>query len=295
MGISQSLATQHPTPITHHPSPITHHPTPITPMTTYQHLTKSTQAKVCRITLNRPDVHNAFNAQLIQDLRAAFEEVRVEAEAGEVRAVVLGGEGKSFCAGADVNWMRDNLEYSVEENRADARRMAEMFDAIDSCPVPVIARIHGAALGGGVGLASVCDIVIATRETAWAFSEVKLGIAPAVISPFVLAKIGRSHARALFLTGERFSAERAMQIGLAHVVVEADGLDAEVERVLKEIVGSSPRGIRRAKELVAQVPNLSPDQARDVTVATIAALRTSPEGQDGLRAFLERRKPGWAE
>jgi len=259
----------------------------------YEHLTIKTENKVRYVTLNRPDVHNAFNARLIAELRGTFEAIASETEDGAVRAVVLAGEGKSFCAGADVKWMRQSLDYSAEENRADARQMAEMFDMINQCPVPVIARIHGAALGGGVGLASVCDIVIATSGTAWAFSEVKLGIAPAVISPYVLAKIGRSHARVLFLTGERFTTERALHIGLAHYSVDPEELDAEVNRVLKEIMNSSPRGIKRAKELIAQVPSLSPTEATTLTVEAISALRTSPEGQDGLRAFLERRKPGW--
>ncbi|HKP53486.1 MAG TPA: enoyl-CoA hydratase-related protein [Chloroflexia bacterium] len=264
-------------------------------MTTYDLLTKIHEGRVCRITLNRPEVHNAFNAQLIAELRSAFEDIAAQVQAGDVRAVVLAGAGKSFSAGADVNWMRESLAYSEEENRADARRMAEMLDSINSCPVPVIGRIHGAALGGGAGLAAVCDVVIAANGTSWAFSEVKLGIAPAVISPYVLAKIGRGHARALFLTGERFTTERAVQIGLAHFMVEPEELDVEVERVVKEILNSSPRAIMRAKELIAQVPALSPSDAMTVTVNTISALRTSSEGQEGLRAFLERRKPGWVE
>jgi methylglutaconyl-CoA hydratase len=263
-------------------------------MTTYQHLLEETTEKVSRVTLNRPEVHNAFNALLIAELREVFEDVSARALAGKVRAVVLSGAGKSFCAGADVNWMRESLAYSEEENRADARRMAEMFDTINTCAVPVIGRIHGAALGGGVGLASVCDIVIAATGTSWAFSEVKLGIAPAVISPYVLAKIGRSHARALFLTGERFSSERALQIGLAHVIVEPEALDAEVERVLKEVMNSSPKAIKKAKELISAVPDLERAEAMSTTVDAISYLRTSAEGQEGLRAFLERRKPGWS-
>jgi methylglutaconyl-CoA hydratase len=264
-------------------------------MNTYDLLTKVHEGQVSRVTLSRPEVHNAFNAQLIAELRSAFEEIQAQAEAGDVRAVVLAGAGKSFSAGADVNWMRESLSFTGEENRADARRMAEVLDMINSCPVPVIGRVHGAALGGGAGLAAVCDIVIAERTTSWAFSEVKLGIAPAVISPYVLAKIGRSHARALFLTGERFTTERAVQIGLAHIMVDAEILDVEVARILKEVLTSSPRAIMRAKNLIAQVPTLSPQDAMTATVNAIAALRTSPEGQEGLRAFLERRKPGWVE
>lgn len=245
------------------------------------------------MTLNRPEVRNAFNAELIEELRLAFEDIGSRGP-GEIRAVVLGGAGQMFCAGADVNWMRESLQYSEEENRADATRMAKMFDTINRCPVPVIGRIHGAALGGGAGLAAVCDVVIASEGTLFAFSEAKLGIAPAVISPYVLAKIGQSHARALFLTAERFGVERALQIGLAHVVASPEQLDDEVERVLKEIMSSSPRAVARAKELISQVPKLSPEEAMQTTTRTIAALRVSEEGQEGLRAFLEKRKPGWA-
>lgn len=264
-------------------------------MTEYTSLTKQDDGPVCWITLARPEVHNAFNAQLIAELRSAFDDAAMQAREGGLRAVVLAGAGKSFSAGADVNWMRESLAYSEDENRADARRMAEALESINTVPVPVIGRVHGAALGGGAGLAAVCDIVIAEQNTTWAFSEVKLGIAPAVISPYVLAKIGRGNARALFLTGERFTTERALQIGLAHIAVEAERLDQEVERVLKEILTSSPHAIRRAKELIAEVPGLAPADATTTTVNAISALRTSPQGQDGLKAFLERRKPGWVE
>lgn len=264
-------------------------------MTNYQHLKVTIEKKVCRVTLARPEVHNAFNAALIKELDTAFQEIEANAEKSLVRVVVLAGEGKSFCAGADVNWMRESLNYSSDENRADALRMSEMFARINRCPVPVVARIQGAALGGGVGLAAVCDTVIAEDVARWAFSEVKLGIAPAVISPFVLAKIGQSHARALFLTGERFTTERALRIGLAHVMVAADQLDTEVDRVVGEVLKSAPVGIRKAKELVSQVPQVGRDEATTLTVDAIAALRTGPQGQEGLRAFLERRQPEWAE
>ncbi|HEX8599805.1 MAG TPA: enoyl-CoA hydratase-related protein [Chloroflexia bacterium] len=249
--------------------------------------------RVARVTLNRPEVRNAFNSQLIEELRATF--VSIDNGAfGEVRAAVLSGAGHSFCAGADVNWMRASLEFTHEQNVADATHMSEMFEAINRCPVPVISRIHGAALGGGVGLAAVCDIVVAAENAVWAFSETKLGIAPAVISPYVLAKIGRSHARALFFTAERFDSRRAQQIGLAHVVVAEDALDSEVERLLREVKSSSGSAIAKAKELVSVVPTLQPQEARELTVQTIAALRVSPDGQEGLRAFLEKRKPEWA-
>lgn len=248
---------------------------------------------VARVTLNRPEVHNAFNPALIEELRATFAHI-ASLERGQVRVVVLSGEGKSFCAGADVNWMRESLEYSEQDNVADALRMARMFDTIDNCPMQVIARVHGAALGGGVGLAAVCDVVIAAEGTAWGLSEVKLGIAPAVISPYVIAKIGRSQARALFLTGERFDSARALQIGLAHKIASKEQLDPEVDRTVAEVMSSGPTGAQRAKELIARLPSLSHAEAMQLTAETIAALRVGPEGQEGLRAFLEKRKPGWA-
>jgi methylglutaconyl-CoA hydratase len=191
--------------------------------------------------------------------------------------------------------MRFSLNYSREENVADALAMASMFATINACPVPVIGRVHGAALGGGVGLAAVCDIVVASEETQFAFSEAKLGIAPAVISPYVLAKIGRSHARALCLTAERFGVERALRIGLAHSAVPHDRLDAEVDRIVGEIKSSAPGAIARAKELIAAVPNLDPESAMQLTAETIAALRVGDEGQAGLRAFLDKRPAPWIE
>ncbi|HYP20572.1 MAG TPA: enoyl-CoA hydratase-related protein [Chloroflexia bacterium] len=246
-----------------------------------------------RVTLNRPEVRNAFNSQLIEEIRGTFERIS-QGSYGEVRAVVLAGAGQSFCAGADVNWMRASLDFTQEQNVADALHMASMFDQVNRCPVPVIGRVHGAALGGGVGLAAVCDIVVAAEDAVWAFSEAKLGIAPAVISPYVLAKIGRTHARALFFTAERFDTARAVHIGLAHMAVPGERLDDEIERLVVEVKSSSARAIAWAKELIATVPALPPHDAMQLTAQTIAALRVSQDGQEGLRAFLEKRKPGWA-
>jgi methylglutaconyl-CoA hydratase len=260
----------------------------------YRNLLFTIEDRVCKVTLNRPDLHNAMNRALLDELRAAFDSV-AHLERGQVRAVVLAGAGKSFSAGADINWMRASLEFSEEENVADALALARTFESIDKCPVPVIARIHGSALGGGVGLAAVADIVVAADNARFAFSEAKLGIAPAVISPYVLAKIGTSHARALFFTAERFSAERALEIGLVHVVVPYDALDGEVDRLVRELKSSAPAAIARAKLLIATVPTLAPDDAMQFTAETIAALRVSPEGQEGLHAFLEKRKASWAE
>jgi methylglutaconyl-CoA hydratase len=260
----------------------------------YRNLLFTIEDHVCRVTLNRPELHNAMNRELLDELRSAFESISLMGR-GEVRAVVLSGAGKSFSAGADIGWMRASMDFSEEENVADALALARTFDTINKCPVPVIARIQGAALGGGVGLAAVADIVAAADDARFAFSETKLGIAPAVISPYVLAKIGRSHARALFFTAERFSAARALAIGLAHSVVPADALDTEVDRLIAELKSSAPAAITRTKMLIATVPTLAPDEAMQFTAETIAALRVSPEGQEGLHAFLEKRKPLWSE
>jgi|SRR5580700_1788724 methylglutaconyl-CoA hydratase len=248
------------------------------------HLTVS--SGIARVTLARPEVRNAFNAEVIARLHEIF--TRITA-ADDVRAVVLAGEGKVFCGGADVNWMRASLDLSFDANVADAELMSDMFRAIDNCPKPVVARIQGAALGGGSGLAAVCDIAVAAEDAIFGFTEVKLGIIPATISPFVLAKIGASHARALFLTGERFDASQAKAIGLVHDVVPSAQLDAAVERRLAELHSAGPNAIAAAKLLVRRVLDNSYSESRTITTEAIARQRVSPEGQEGLRAFLERR------
>lgn len=245
------------------------------------------EGSVAYVTLARPDVRNAFNADVIQELHDVF--TRITA-ADDVRAVVLAGRGKVFCGGADINWMRGSLDLSFEANAIDAERMSDMFRAIDNCPHPVIARIHGAALGGGAGLAAACDIVIAADDAVFGFTEVKLGIIPAVISPFVLGKIGASQARALFLTGERFGAERAQRIGLVHEIVPAEGLDAAVNRVVGEILTAGPLAVGAAKLLIRRVLDATYEETRAITAQAIARQRVGPEGQEGLRAFLERRE-----
>jgi methylglutaconyl-CoA hydratase len=231
------------------------------------------------VTLARPESRNAFDAALITELRDAFSDV------GDARAVVLAGDGKSFCAGADVEWMRSSAELSYEENVQDARRLRLMLETIDGCPAPVVARVHGHALGGGVGLVACADIVVAAKGTEFAFSEVKLGIVPSVISPFALAKIGPSAARRYFVTGERFDAETAFRIGLVHEV--ADDLDAAVEKLVDELLTAGPEAARHAKRLVLDRPDGLATERR------IAERRTSEEGQEGLRAFLDKRKPSW--
>ena len=236
---------------------------------------------VLRVTLARPEQRNAFDARLITELAEAFVDV------GKARAVVLAGEGESFCAGADVDWMRTSVGLSFDENVADANAMRRMFEAIDDCPAPVVARVQGHALGGGAGLVAAADVAIAGRDAVFAFSEVKLGIIPAVISPFTLTRIGPAHARRYFVTGERFDAETALRIGLVSEV--ANDLDAAVERVVRELLSAGPHAARWAKRLVRERPD-GPETAR-----WIAERRASDEGQEGLQAFLEKRRAAWRD
>ena len=250
----------------------------------------STDRGTARVMLARPDVRNAFNAEVIRELRDAFAHLSDDAT---IRVVVLSGEGKVFCGGADVQWMRGALALSYDENVADAEAMSNMFRAIDRCTKPVIGRIHGAALGGGAGLAAVCDVAIASDDTIFGFTEVKLGIIPAVISPFVIAKIGQSNARALFMTGERFDAKRAHAIGLVHEVHHESVLDAAVGRVITELNSAGPHAVAAVKALIPQVVAADYDATLSITANAIAKQRTSEEGQEGLHAFLERRHAGF--
>ena len=236
--------------------------------------------EVLRVTLARPERRNAFDAALIAELAEVFVDV------GRVRAVVLAGEGASFCAGADVEWMRAAAELDYEGNLRDANALRHLLESIDRCPAPVVCRVQGHALGGGAGLVACADVAVAAPDAVFAFSEVKLGIVPAVVSPFALAKIGPGAARRYFVTGERFDAETALRIGLVHEV--AADLDAAVERVLGELLSAGPKAARAAKKLVLERPD-GPDTAR-----RIAEQRTSDEGQEGLRAFLEKRPPSWS-
>lgn len=249
---------------------------------------------VLHVRLNRPDVHNAFDATLISELSTVFLAI---ADMEALRVVVLSGNGKSFCAGADINMMKRAAELNESENREDALQLAGLFHAINNCPLPVVARVQGAALGGGMGLLACCDYVIAEAPSVFGFTEVKLGILPAVISPFVLAKIGASAARAHFTTGARFGAAEALRIGLVHrVVPDAVALDPAVDAVVAEYLTAAPGAVAQAKQLVRDldVPELTASTAvLDLTADRIAARRVSAEGQEGLRAFLERRKPSW--
>lgn len=226
---------------------------------------------------------------MIRELTGTFRSV-----ADSIRVVILTGLGDVFCAGADVNWMRDSIHRSEADNRRDAARMEAMFRAIDECPCPVLGRINGSALGGGMGLLACCDIGIAVDSARFGYTEVRLGIVPAVISPYSLAKIG-DKARRWFLTGELFDATQAHAAGLVHEVVKKDKLDATTQRFVDAIVMNSPKAVRAAKQLIREVAGMDRDQAREHTIATIARIRTSPEGQEGLTAFLEKRRPGWID
>jgi methylglutaconyl-CoA hydratase len=230
---------------------------------------------VLRVTLARPERRNAFDAQLIADLTEAF------ADVGDVRAVVLAGEGETFCAGADIDWQRSAIDLSYEDNVEDALKLYRMCETIDRCPAPVVARIQGFALGGGSGLAACADIAVAASDATFGFTEVKLGIVPAVISPFVLPKIGQ-HARRYFLTGERFDARTALRIGLVHDVT--DELDAATQAIVEQLLSSGPKAVREAKQLIRERPD------GQETAELAARLRASEEGQVRLRAFLERRR-----
>lgn len=256
----------------------------------FRYLLSRREGPVEYLSLNRPDVRNAFNDDVIAELTAWAKDAH---EDKTLRVVVLGGEGKVFSAGADANWMAKMADYSHEDNVRDAMRIAEMFLALDSLPAAVVGRIHGAALGGGSGLAAVCDMAVAEDAAVFGFTETKLGILPAVISPYVLPKIGPSAARELFLTGMRFSASRAKEIGLVHEVVPAAKLDETVQRYVDELLSASQSGIAAAKALIPRVWGRSPADSMAITSAAIAAQRVSPEGQEGLRAFLEKRKPSW--
>lgn len=245
---------------------------------------------VLRLTLNRPDVRNAFDEDLIDALTAAA----VHATADKsLRAVVLGGSGKTFCAGADIAWMAKAIAYSHRENLSDAEDLARMLERLDTLPLPLIGRVQGAALGGGVGLAAVCDVVIAAEDAVFALSEVKLGILPAVVAPYVLRKIGVTAAREYFLTGARFSAARAKEIGLVHEIVPADELDAAVNRRVADVLSAGPGAIGVAKALIREIAGANPRDVIGLTTNAIASQRVSDEGQEGLRAFLEKRKPSW--
>jgi len=241
---------------------------------------------VVEVWMNRPEIHNAFNAELIQELISTFQSLK------NARLVILSGKGSSFCAGADLNWMKAMKDYSKEENFRDSKELAKLFSTINECEVPVIGRVNGHALGGGVGLVSVCDYVVAVKEALMGFTEVRLGLIPAVISPYCISKIGESNARAWMLSGERFSADDAMRMGLVHEVVGVGELDARIHELEKRFLAAGPEAAREAKKLVkAVMKNLKGSE--DLTCQMISERRISSEGQEGMRALLEKDKPSW--
>lgn len=256
----------------------------------YKTLLVEESGGVLLVTLNRPEVHNAFNDELIVEAIDLFRGVGQR----DVIAVVLRGSGSNFCAGADLNWMSQMIRYTRDQNVRDSANLAQMYACINECPVPVIGRIQGAAIGGGVGLVAVCDIAISTRDAKFGLAEVKLGIMPAVISPYVIAKIGQTHARALFLTGERFDADRAMRVGLVHRIVEdTAALDGAVTETIEQIKTSGPQAVRECKKLIAHVVSHNLIDAIPYTIEAIATRRVSEEGQAGMNAFLKKEKPPW--
>jgi methylglutaconyl-CoA hydratase len=248
------------------------------------------EGPVARVLLARPEIRNAFNDQMLADLLAAFAEVSSDAD---LRVVVLTGEGQAFCAGADLNWMKRVIDYSYEENLADSLELARMLRAIYDCPKPVIGRIQGAAIGGGTGVVAACDIAIGAEDALFAFTETKLGLTPAAISPYLLKRMGERNLREYFLTGERFSAARAVELGLLNAAVPAAGLDARVEATVRNILTGGPDALRVTKALIGGIQERSLDANGSYTAEVIARLRMSPEGQEGMNAFLEKRKPRW--
>lgn len=257
----------------------------------YKNLLVEKKSSALTVTLNRPEIRNAFNDELISELTHAFLEGDKDSS---LRLVVLEGAGEAFCAGGDLNWMKKCAQYSSAQNQDDARKLGVMLQTINEFPRPVVAKVHGAVFGGGLGLISVCDYVIASAETMFSFSEVKLGLIPAVIGPFVINKIGESATRALFLTGERFVAARAFGLGLVHQVVEnkAKG-DEAAAKIGAEILQGSPQAQGVAKKFIREIREIPFSQKLDKAAQTLADLRATPEGQEGLTAFLEKRKPNW--
>jgi methylglutaconyl-CoA hydratase len=258
----------------------------------FETISYSLQNKVASVTLNRPEVHNAFNEVMIAELIEIFKQISTD---DSIRVVVLTGNGKSFSAGADLNWMKKMINYSYEENLADSLKLAELFHLMYSCPKPVIARVNGAAIGGGTGLVAVCDIAIAAEKAKFSLSEVKLGLVPACISPYVIRKVGEGRCREFFLTGERLIAKRAMELGLINQVVSLEELDQAVQEKTNQLISSGPKAIAMCKELLKNVPGMDFDKAKTYTADMIARMRIGDEGQEGMNAFLEKRKPKWTE
>jgi methylglutaconyl-CoA hydratase len=256
----------------------------------FETITYQRAGAIARINLNRPELHNAFNDTMISELAPLLD--AIAADRG-IRVVVLGANGRSFCAGADLNWMKRQKEYSFEQNRADAIELAELMYRLFTMPQPTIGRVQGATIGGGTGLSSACDIVIASTRAKFSLSEVKIGLVPACISPYVIRRLGPGLAGEYFLTGERLTATKALAAGLINEVVEETELDEAVERRIAQLITSGPEALNVSKELVRNVPGMSFDEVKIYTAEVIARLRVSDEGQEGMTAFFEKRKPDW--
>ncbi len=256
----------------------------------YKTLILETKDQIAKVFLNRPGIHNAFNPELIAELQAVFTKLGGDRN---VRVIVLSAMGKSFCAGADLNWMKSMADFTFDENRVDALAMAAMYRTINECPKPVIGRINGTTIGGGMGLVCVCDVVVAVDSARFGFSEVKLGLSPAVISSFIVPKIGPSQARMLFLTGLRFDAAKAKEIGLVHYIVPADKLDGQVLKITNEFFTAAPGAIAAIKDMIHKLTPLELSTTLHINAVNIAERRACQEGQEGMTAFLEKRKPAW--
>ena len=257
---------------------------------TFQTIQYLKENYVARVNLNRPEIHNAFNDTMLTELMQVFGEIKHD---DSVRVVVLTGNGKSFCAGADLNWMKKMVNYSYEQNIADANRVSDCMYLLYSLQKPTIARVNGAAIGGGMGLLAACDIAIAQENAVLSLSEVKIGLVPACISPYVLKRAGENKCRELFLTGERLAAQRGLEAGLINQVVPMAGLDEAVDHRIKQLLSNGPMAMAACKELLEKVPAMSLEQARPYTAHVIAAMRVGDEGQEGMNAFLKKRRPAW--
>jgi len=258
----------------------------------YQTIKLELEAKIARVKLNRPEVRNAFNETVISEMTDAFKYIRNQ---NNLRVVVVTGEGKGFCAGADLNWMKGVVNYSYEENLRDSQNLSDMFAEMASCPLPTIARVNGSAIGGGTGMVAVCDIVIASENAVFSLSEVKLGLVPACISPYVLRRMGDKNCREYFLTGERLTAEKALVAGLVNRVVPESKLDEEVDKLIQQLISSGPKALAVCKQLLDKVPPMNQQEFGSYTAKVITELRLSDEGQEGMKAFFEKRKPKWCE
>lgn len=258
----------------------------------YETVEYTKDGRIANVSFCRPKVHNAFNSTVISEMADVFGKIE---EDDDIRVVVITGEGKSFCAGADLNWMRGVINQSFEENLAESNDLADLFWQIYTCRRPVIGKINGAAIGGGTGFVAVCDIAIAASSAVFSFSEVKIGVVPACIGPYVIKKMGEGKTRELFITGERMKANRAHEVGLINRVVDDDALDAETDAVVEAILSSGPEAVAMAKRLISEVPGMTPEQFKPYTAEMIAKLRVSDEGQEGMDAFLNKRKPRWVE